>query len=392
MYTDIRKLASSGLISQVAIVLIVALLLWFTGLPFMHQAQAARVTDFSDTLYRATPSALSSSTIAFTLQSNIVPGQSGQTLRLLLDPAGTLPSGASAFSQTFASTTATSSLIYLSAGGTDYNIVDSCTAGNEVTVVGNYNTGSDEGLTFTFCTGGAAIATSTVVTIGVGPVWTNPSTEQSYVIRLAGTAGVTGDTRVAIIQDVTVTASVDTSFTFTVTGTATSTTVNGTTTTFTTTNTAIPFNTLPLTGPVTGAQRLNVSTNASNGFVVTVYETQPLTNTGGDLIYLFNQGASTSVPTQWLAPSSTINEYNTYGHFGVTSSDDLNSSEFSGNKYVGNIQNPDSPRQIFEHNGPADGVTTNIGSTTIGYTIQIGPLQAAGDYTNTLRYVATPTF
>lgn len=44
-------------------------------------------------------------------------------------------------------------------------------------------------------------------------------------------------------------------------------------------------------------------------------------------------------------------------------------------------------------NGPADGSTAHQGRTRVGYKIQIGSLQEAGtDYTNTLTYVATPTF
>ena len=68
----------------------------------------------------------------------------------------------------------------------------------------------------------------------------------------------------------------------------------------------------------------------------------------------------------------------------------LNLSQGTREEYVGNF---DNPRGIFWHTGPSDGTTANIGSTTVAYTIQVGALQEAGnDYTNTLTYVATPTF
>lgn len=389
MQMELRKFASSSLASQVAIVLIAALLLWFTGAPFLnHRASASRVTDFSMTLSRATPGSPASSTVQFTT-TNIV--SAFGTIRLSFDPSNTSPSGASAFTQAYS--TATSSDFLIDAGGTPYTVVNSCTAGNEATTSVAYNNGTNEYIEFGLCSGAAAIPATTTVKIFMArasELFFNPVTEQSYVIRLSGTGGLTGDTRVAIINDVTVTASVDTSFTFQVFGTNAGTSVIGTTTTATTTATSIPFGTLPLTRAVTGTQRLSVATNASNGFVVTVYEDQPLTSDAGDIIYLFNNGATSSVPTQWLAPSSTITQYNTYGHFGVTTDDDYLSDQFAGGtKYVGSII---TPQIIFEQNGPADGVTTDIGSTTVGYTVQIGPLQAAGDYTNTLRYVATPTF
>lgn len=388
MHTYLRNFASSSLASQLALVLAIAIVLWFTGLPFLNKkASASRVTDFSVTLSRATPNTPASSTVQFTTTNIVSPYG---TIRLTFDPTGTAPSGTSAFSEAYS--TATSSDFLIDAGGTTYSVVDSCTAGNQATTSASYNGGSNEYIEFGICSGASAIAATTTVKIHMArtsELFVNPTTEQSYVIRLSGTSGLTGDTRVAIINDVTVTASVDTSFTFTVNGANAGTNI-GTTTTATTTATTIPYGTLPLNIARTGAQRLNVSTNASNGFVVTVHENQPLTNDGGDLIYLFNQGASTSVPTFWQHPSSTISQYNTYGHFGVTSDDDYNSNQFvSGTKYVGSII---TPQIVFEQNGPSDGVTTDIGSTTVIYTIEIGALQAAGDYTNQLRYVATPTF
>jgi hypothetical protein len=44
------------------------------------------------------------------------------------------------------------------------------------------------------------------------------------------------------------------------------------------------------------------------------------------------------------------------------------------------------------HNGPSDGLTADIGTTTVAYTVGITALQEAGDYSNTLTYICTPTY
>jgi hypothetical protein len=261
----------------------------------------------------------------------------------------------------------------------------------------NFGTNANENVSYHLCSTATNIATGTIVTLDIGtstvtnqPI-VNPAVVQSYVIRLGGSnQSNSGDTRVAVVNNVLVTASVDTSFTFTVSPVNSGLTYNGITTNINTTQSTIPFGTITPGVEETGAQTLNVATNASHGFVVTVQENQPLTDSTGDIIYLFKDGATTSPATAWTSPLGTINKANTYGHFGVSSTDDINSNEFSGSKYVGSIINPYS---IFSHNAPADGVTDNIGSSTILYSIQITALQAAGnDYQNTLRYVATPTF
>lgn len=207
------------------------------------------------------------------------------------------------------------------------------------------------------------------------------------------TAGAadTGRTRVAILDNVDVTAIVNTSLTFTVSGLATSTAVNGTSTTGSTTANAIPFGVLNAGTIYTMGQRLNVTTNARNGFVVTVAQDQNLLSANNADIDGFIDGAYTNTPAAWVAPTNNISNENTWGHWGLTSEDvDLNGDEFGSALFVAAST---TPRQIFAHTGPSDGTTANIGETDIGYQIQITPLQeAADDYNTILTYVATPTF
>jgi hypothetical protein len=201
-----------------------------------------------------------------------------------------------------------------------------------------------------------------------------------------------GHTRVAIVDNIDVTAKVNTSFNFTVIGNATTTSVNGTTTTRTTSSTTIPFGTLAAGAGQILAQDLTVQTNAIHGFVVTVMEDQNLLSSTGADIDNFVQGVTSGTPVVWSAPTNNIALENTWGHWGMTSEDTSTTRgvQFASNLWVGVST---TPQVIFSHTGPSDGSTAGIGRTRIGYKAQITPLQEAGDdYSTTLTYVATPTF
>jgi hypothetical protein len=219
---------------------------------------------------------------------------------------------------------------------------------------------------------------------------TNHSTAGSYELNITLPSD-SGSTRLVVLDDVTVTAQVDTIFNFTVSGfLTTGIDVNGTSTTATSSATAIPFGELTANVIETAAQRLNVTTNASNGFVVTVEQSGNLLSSTGADIDGFADGAYNDSPGGWVTPSATIGDEDTYGHWGLTSSDDLNANEFGSNLWVSAST---TPRQIFHNSGPADGTTASVGSTTVGYQVEISSLQeAADDYSTTLTYIATPTF
>ena len=270
---------------------------------------------------------------------------------------------------------------------------------------GNYNNGTDENITFTLCPS-TTIAAGHTITIGLASstgatkIITNPVSTGSYRIMVAGTQDNMAETRVAVLQNVTLTASVNTSFTFTVTGLATSTALfgNNATSSASSTPTALSFGTLASSTVASStvlAQQLNVTTNARNGFSVTVQENQPPTSSTGATIDLFNNGASTTIPITWVAPTATLDVPSTYGHFGVTS-DDADESQYAANEFAAATKwsgAMDVPKVVFSHTGPSDGVTQNKGKAIVGYRIQISDLQEAGtDYTNTLTYVETPTF
>jgi hypothetical protein len=243
----------------------------------------------------------------------------------------------------------------------------------------------------------AANATTTILINGTNKI-NNPGAVGSYEIAIAGTMTDSGYTRVAIVDTVEVTARVNTSFTFTVAGTGAGTSVNGETTNATSSTTTIPFGTLSAGSPVTLAQDLTVTTNAINGFVVTVEQDQDLLSSTGAVIDGFANASYTNSPSTWagnpLAPD--IDDPTSWGHWGLTSDDsDTDDSMRSGDEFDANefIGVSTTPRAIFAHSGPTDGVTADKGATTIGYKVVISALQeAADDYSTTLTYIATPTF
>ncbi len=245
---------------------------------------------------------------------------------------------------------------------------------------------------------GVAASAGDVITVEIAAgIIGNPAGIDSYefVINLDNATSDIGRTRVAIVDYVTVTAIVETVFDFVVSGLATSSAINGTSTTGATTPTEISFGVLEHNQIYTLAQELSVTTNAANGFVVTVEQDGNLRSSTLADIDGFIDGAYTNTPAAWVAPSNVLLNENTWGHWGLTSNDEtLNADEFNvgggGDRWVAAST---TPRAIFAHTGPADGTTQNYGLARVGYQVQITPLQeAADDYQTILMYIATPTF
>lgn len=363
----------------VAIATGLSLLLWSTGLPaLLRSAEAASLIDASDTLSSSAPSAAANHTFAFTTPNGM---QIGQNITLTFPAQFTL-------------------------GGLDEDDVDIDVDGTPAATAASAGSGiwgvstSTNTIVFTTPTNaGLASSSDIVIRIGNNAVNSgtgntqiiNPSATTSYAIQIGGTMPDSGEVRVAIIDQVTVTASIDSTLTFTVSGVNAGQSVNGspTTTVATTTSSALPFGTLPQNQSRTLAQDLTVTTNAANGFTVTVEQTGDLQSTTGATIDGFIDGAYTSSPAPWQAPSGLVANPDTYGHWGLTTDDDdipaRIGDDFGSNEWVAASS---TPTAIMGHDGPVLNETTRI-----GYQVEITPLQEAGDdYTTTLRYIVTPTF
>jgi len=241
------------------------------------------------------------------------------------------------------------------------------------------------------CTGVFLVSTSTITDLSATS--TNPSTAGSYAIEMqvlneGGTEIENAQVRVYIIDNVDVTATVPATLTFTVRGTTSGAVINGEATTADSATTTLSFGTISDTNQKVLGQTLEVSTNASDGFAVTVAQTANLTNAGGDDIDSF----ATSTTAIWSAPTVDLDDENTFGWMGVTS-DDTDITAFSGTKYSG-LDFPSSvaPLTVFSHDGPADGSTQDKGLAHVAFSLQISDVQEAGDYSTTITYVCTPTY
>lgn len=367
-------------LKTIAMVAGLTTIFWSFGLPYLQFAGAASLTEVSDTLSDSAPSASSNHTILFDATSGVA---NGETIII-------------AFPNSFATSTVDFSDIDITGGNQGaFTVAADCTGSEDVGAAFSSTT-----LTFTFCAGdGGLLDADEEVTILIGLNATggnaqlvNPGTPISYEITITSGSLDTGSTRVAIVDDVLVTAAVETIFTFTVAGVAPGQSVNGETTTGSTSATAIPFGTLEAGVASTTAQDLSVETNANNGYVVTVQLDGALESSTGADIDGFVDGSDTDTPALWSAPTGTLGVENTYGHWAVTSDDFITGRavEFDTSEFVAAST---TPRIVMGHTGVADGTTAGVGAARVGYQIEITSLQEAGnDYTATLTYVATPTF
>jgi hypothetical protein len=351
-----------------------AVILWSIGV--YGTAQAANLTTINDTLSDSDVSVVSNHTIDFTVPAGSVGVLAGGTITVTF-PAG-FNMGSVAFGDIDFSINAANQTLAAAPAGATWG---AAVAGQVLTLT--------SGTGVVAALDDVEIKIGTNATGGVNQI-TNPIAGSYELVITAGTAD-TGRTRVAIIDNVLVTAIVNTSFDFTITGLATSTAVNGTSTTGSTSPTAIPFGVLTAGQIKSLAQRLNVTTNARNGFVVTVESDGDLESSTGAIIDNFDDGSDVAVPgTVWNAPSNNINNETTWGHWGLTSNDSDLAAPFGANEFIAAST---TPRQVFTHDGPSDGTTADIGEARVLYQVQITALQeAADDYNTTLTYIATPTF
>ena len=365
----------------VAMLVATAVVVWSVGV--FNNAQAANLAVISNTLSDSDISALSNHTVQFTIPTSSPGVIAGGTIVVTFPTGFNLGTSSVAFGD-----------VDLLVNGVQQTLAAAATGATWGASVTGQN--------LTITSGTSTITAGQIVRILVGTNATggtnrvtNPSTANSYEFIVTAGAADSGRTRVAIIDNVDVTAVVNTSFTFTVAGLATSTAVNGTSTTGSTTPTAIPFGVLTAGQIKTMAQRLNVTTNARNGFVVTVEQDANLQSSTGADIDGFVNGNYINTPTAWSAPTNLIANENTWGHWGLTTTDSDLNAQLGGGSFAGNLYVAASttPRNVFAHTGPSDGVTNDIGSTSVAYQIQISPLQEAGDdYNTVLTYIATPTF
>lgn len=368
----------------IATLLAIALVLWGIGAHMFTTVEAANLTYVKDTLSDSNPNTVSNHTIQFLSPTGVV---AGQNITITFPAGFNIATSGVGFADVDLAVNGTDEVLAATPAGATWGVST-----------------SSQDLIITSGTG--TIAPNATVTIEIGTNATfgvsgtnrvtnpNATTSHEFTITTAGGADV-GQTRVATLGNVLVTANVNTTLTFTVSAVIGGSTVNGspTTTTASSTSNALPFGTLSANVSKTLAQDLSVTTNARNGYVVTVDQEQNLLSSTGADIDGFIDGAYTNTPAAWVAPTNNISNEATWGHWGLTTDDSTllgSGIDFAADQWVAAST---TPRAVMAHSGPSDGVTDDIGLARVGYQIQISALQEAGDdYNTTLTYIATPTF
>jgi hypothetical protein len=209
--------------------------------------------------------------------------------------------------------------------------------------------------------------------------------------------------KIAVIESVRVTATVDPTISFSIAGIASAANPCGTgatnqtdidTTTGTNAPLAVPFGTLGLNTFKDAAHLLTVSTNATNGYTVTAQENDQLGKDGGATPFIpdadGDAGSATETVTDtWDTASGnpgfgyTIKSVNL-----ATVPFTSTGANFNVRKFP-SVADPDSPlvATVMSSTGTADAHTANI-----CYRISVDSTQAAGDYENQITYTATASF
>lgn len=193
---------------------------------------------------------------------------------------------------------------------------------------------------------------------------------------------VTNDEPVAVNNGYTVPSiGVDpTTLTLSVNGVTSGTPIAGITTDVTTTATGVAFGSLPVGSAVAAAQDIEVTTNATEGYQLLVFNTQGLLNAYGDPISPIT--STNAVPQGW----STACDGST-GCFGYHTTDATlwgGSTRFAPTDSYAPLST--SPEEIMYNSA------SSSESHSIIYRVSVTPDQPAGDYTADLQYIVIPVF
>lgn len=276
----------------------------------------------------------------------------------------------------------------------------------------NLNTGT----TYTMVVGRALSTGSQLTNPAPGLSHTEGSTETagtptdiySYYIRHLNSAGTVIDStqgKLAVIEAVRVTATVDPIISFFIDNVGSgSTATSGTAIAIGETRCGAPmgsgqssvngtsatFGSLSINAFSTIAQRLSVVTNAANGYTLTAYEDKYMTNGVGQTIpdTSCDSSCTSSTPTEWSTATNYGLGYSLEALNGTTTQS-FNYND-SGNTFR-------SKRFGFGSGNAAILLSrTNVPANTerayVCYRIAIGTAQPAGDYEGRVIYTATATF
>jgi hypothetical protein len=169
---------------------------------------------------------------------------------------------------------------------------------------------------------------------------------------------------------------------FTIGGLATSTVTAGITTDINTDSTLVPFGTLPINTDLAGAQRLTVSTNASQGYENYAYQQQGFVNEHADAITPV--AGTNGSPVAWATGCPSIAS-GCYGYHTTESTLAGGSTRFAADDTYAQFSN--NPDEVAYSVGPASGRNTDM-----VYRVKVNTTQESGSYTSGVVYIVVPTF
>jgi hypothetical protein len=170
--------------------------------------------------------------------------------------------------------------------------------------------------------------------------------------------------------------------TFTLSGVAAAATVEGVVTDVATMPTLIPFGSFTGSTTKNAAYRLNVSTDATEGYQVFVYSRQGFLSAGGDEIAPV--AASNTAPVGWATGCASGVD----GCFGYHAGDDIlagGSTRFSPNDSFAALESV--PREVAQSSLPVLDDQVDV-----LYRVTSRSLQSAGQYSTNLIYIVVPVF
>ena len=196
--------------------------------------------------------------------------------------------------------------------------------------------------------------------------------------------------KIAVIEPVRVTATVDPSITFKIEGTSAGAHCS-LTTDVATTATSVPLGVLTLNTFKSGAQKLTVSTNAVSGYAVTAIENTALSNLAVSPTYIADTTCDAGTPCTHTASGAWATPTGNSG-FGytvavVSGSTPTIAPTAPAYQHFPNSAAVESPFQIMSNN-----ITSDTHVVDVCYKIAVGATQAAGTYENQITYTATATF
>lgn len=204
------------------------------------------------------------------------------------------------------------------------------------------------------------------------------------------------NSKIALIENVRITATVDPSISFSINGMPNSVTACGVTTTINT-QTAInapltvPFGSLVLNTFATAAHTLVVSTNATNGYIVTAIENDHMGKDGGTTPFIPDTTCNTGTCTTATAANWDVAAAHPGFGYSLESVSGATvpftaGANFSAKPFA-NASLLQPPTTIMSSTGVSNSHTANV-----CYRISVDATQAAGDYENQVTYTATATF